>query len=227
MKVMSANSELEHNVMRTQLQKTSDFLHESLRPICDGTGGWRRVVYLDMTDPNTNCPSGWQLTGHPKRTCGKFSTGRLTCDSVIFPASGGAYTSVCGNIRAYQYGVLDAFEAYDDGRVTTIDGACVSGVSLTHGSPRQHIWIFAAGVSESRTSSNDGCPCDITIDIDIPPFVGKDYFCESGANRGHLVVFIQMILCGMVRTALAAVHVAHSIILHISLSNSPTLPLMI
>ena len=38
--------------------------------ICGGTGGWRRVAYLDMTDPNTDCPSGWQLnTMHPKRTC--------------------------------------------------------------------------------------------------------------------------------------------------------------
>ena len=26
---------------------------------CGGTGGWRCVVYLDMTDPNTTCPSGW------------------------------------------------------------------------------------------------------------------------------------------------------------------------
>ena len=25
---------------------------------CGGTGGWRRVVYLDMTEPNTNCPAG-------------------------------------------------------------------------------------------------------------------------------------------------------------------------
>ena len=37
---------------------------------CGGTEGWRRVVYRNMTDPNTNCPSGWQLTGHSKRTCG-------------------------------------------------------------------------------------------------------------------------------------------------------------
>ena len=22
---------------------------------CGGTGGWRRAVYLDMTDPNTDC----------------------------------------------------------------------------------------------------------------------------------------------------------------------------
>ena len=26
---------------------------------CGGTGGWRRAVYLDMTDPNTDCMSIW------------------------------------------------------------------------------------------------------------------------------------------------------------------------
>ena len=58
---------------------------------CGGTGGWRRVVYLDMTDSSTTCPSGWQLTGYSKRTCGRVSTGYLTCDSATFPVSGGEY----------------------------------------------------------------------------------------------------------------------------------------
>ena len=149
---------------------------------CGGTGGWRRVVYLDMTDPNTNCPSGWQLTSHSKRTCGRVGNHNLTCDSVTFPVSGGDYTRVCGRIKAYQYVVTDAFEAYHKGRVTTIDGAYVSGVSLTHGSPRQHIWTFAAGYSELHPTRQDVCPCDATINITIPPFVGGDYFCESGWN---------------------------------------------
>ena len=151
---------------------------------CGGTGGWRRVVYLDLTDPNTNCPSGWQLTSHSKRTCGKISTSDLSCDSVFFPISGGDYTSVCGSIRAYQFGGIDAFEAYHKGRVTTIEGAYVAGVSLTHGSPRQYIWTFAAGNSEDTPTRDDVCPCDTSISITIPPFVGGDYFCESGVNSG-------------------------------------------
>ena len=189
MKVMSVNTKLEQNILSNvtnQLQETSDsLLHASLGHICGGTGGWRRVVYLDMTDPNTNCPSGWQLTRDSKRTCGRVNRRySLTCDSVIFPVSGGAYTSVCGTIRAYQNGPTDAFEAYHIGRVTTIDGPYVSGVSLTHGSPRQHIWTFAAGIYESESTSRDACPCDATIDIDVPSFVGGDYFCESGVSSG-------------------------------------------
>ena len=42
---------------------------------CGGTGGWRRVVYLDMTDSNTNCPSGWNMTKSNIRTCGRASDG--------------------------------------------------------------------------------------------------------------------------------------------------------
>ena len=92
---------------------------------------------------------------------------------------------MCGSIRAYQYGGPDAFEAYDDGRVTrvtTIEGAYVSGVSLTHGSPQQHIWTFAAARTETLTNV-EGCPCN-GANVTIPPFVGGDYFCESGINSG-------------------------------------------
>ena len=175
---ISDNVEEHEDHVTTELMKLDQNLQRNFA--CGGTAGWRRVVYLDMTDPNTNCPSGWQLTRHSKRTCGKVSTGRLTCDSVTFPVSGGDYTRVCGRIKAYQYSATDAFEAYDDGFSTTIDGSYVSGVSLTHGSPRQHIWTFAAGRTESEPTWDDACPCDVTIDITIPPFVGGDYFCESG-----------------------------------------------
>ena len=89
---------------------------------------------------------------------------------------------MCGRVRAYQKSITDAFETYHEGEETTIDGAYVSGVSLTHGSPRQHIWTFAAGDSENTPTNNDACPCDATISISVPLFVGRDYFCESGAN---------------------------------------------
>ena len=62
----------------------------------------------------------------------------------------------------------------------------VTGVSLTHGTPRQHIWTFAAGHSENQQTLDDSCPSDATITIDIPTFVGRDYFCESGINSGSI-----------------------------------------
>ena len=150
---------------------------------CGGTGGWRRVVYLDMTDPSTTCPPGWNMTGYSKRTCGRASDGPNTCDSVTFPVSGVEYSRVCGRIKAYQWGLTAAFWNYDSGRVTTIDDAYVGGISLTHSSPQQHIWTFAAGTSEGNPTWSDVCPCDASRTIRVPPFVGEDYFCESGINE--------------------------------------------
>ena len=97
---------------------------------------------------------------------------------------------MCGRIIAYQDRYTSGFRTYHDGEVATIDGACVTGVSLTHGSPRQHIWTFAAGFRENYFTYTGSCPCDATVNITTPPFVGKDYFCESGRNSGlHLIFF--------------------------------------
>ena len=175
-----------HNNLTHQLKKIQDdviFIHE--QHSCGGYG-WRRVVYLNMTDPHTTCPSGWNMTGYSKRTCGRNSTGQRTCSSATFPVSGGEYNSVCGRIKAYQWGFTTAFYNYHYRVVTTIDGVYASGVSVTHGTPRNHIWTFVTGVSEeNHPTSYQVCPCDATSTIRIPPFVGNDYFCESGINEGY------------------------------------------
>ena len=161
-----------------QLEKIKDdvtFIREQ-HP-CGGHG-WRRVAYLNMTDPHTTCPSGWKLTGYSRRTCGRVSTRWNTCDSATFPVSGGQYSRICGRITAYQYGEPDAF--YNTGR--SIDEAYACGVSVTHGTPRNHIWTFVAGTSEGERGATDSCPCDSTRTITVPQFVGNDYFCESGNN---------------------------------------------
>ena len=150
---------------------------------CGGTGGWRRVVYLNMTDTHTTCPSGWNMTGYSKRTCGRNSTGSSTCSSATFPVSGGEYNRICGRIKAYQWGSSIAFYSYHHRLVTNIDGTYACGVSVTHGTPRNHIWTFVAGAAEGNPTVFWACPCDTTTTISIPPFVGNDYFCESGINE--------------------------------------------
>ena len=166
-----------------QLETIQGYVEQLPVYTCGGTGGWRRVVYLDMTDPSTTCPSGWNMTGYSKRTCGRASDGSNTCDSVTFPVSGGEYSRVCGRIKAYQWGATDAFWSYHQEAVTTIDGAYVVGISTTHSTPRQHIWTFAAGAAEGSPSAAFVCPCDASHTIRVPPFVGNDYFCESGVNE--------------------------------------------
>ena len=81
--------------------------------------------------------------------------------------------------------IPDAFDGYNDGGRTTIDSAYVSGVAVMYGSPQQHIWTFANGAWENdMTHQIWNCPCDTNGVIPIPPFVGEDYFCESGYVYG-------------------------------------------
>ena len=181
---MDTQQSLQDNLTH-QLETIKDCIESQPVYSCGGIGGWRRVVYLDMTDPHTICPSGWNMTAYSKRTCGRNSTGYHTCSSATFPVSGGEYNRICGRIKAYQWGGTHGFSSrnYNLGHVITIDGAYASGVSVTHGTPRNHIWTFVAGISEGFPTYPGVCPCDATITIRIPPFVGNDYFCESGVNE--------------------------------------------
>ena len=176
----SFGNRLVHSIRDDLIHNLTERITNNAKYTCGGTEGWRRAVYLDMTDPNTNCPSGWNMTGYSKRTCGRATDGYNTCDSVFFPVSGGPYSQVCGRIRAYQYGLPGAFYGYNEGQ-TAIDSAYVDGVALMYGSPRQHIWTFANGAWENDMNHRDwNCPCDTNGVIPVPPFVGEDYFCESG-----------------------------------------------
>ena len=149
---------------------------------CGDTGGWRQVVHLDMTDNHTECPEGWNMTDYSKRTCGRASEGESlyasSCDSITYPVCGGEYSQVCGRIKAYQWGWTTGF------KYRSIDDTYFNGVAVMHGSPRQHIWTFVAGAAENYVIPNLGlCPCDVYFAGSVPPFVGEDYFCESGIDH--------------------------------------------
>ena len=150
-----------------------------------GGPGWRRVIFLNMTDPSHVCPSGLNLTSYGRRTCGRATYSYNSCSSTTFSVGGSQYSRVCGRARAYRLGQHWAFWGYYtiDRR---IDGPYVDGLSITHGAPsRQHIWTFASGYSTENDTQfiNFRCPCD--NGPSTPPFVGNDYFCESVTNVGN------------------------------------------
>ena len=63
--------------------------------VCGGPG-WRRVAYLDMTDPNQNCPTGLSQTSYSVRSCGRPSTAQYaSCFSTLFQNDGSQYSEVC------------------------------------------------------------------------------------------------------------------------------------
>ena len=161
---------------------------------CGGTGGWRRVVFLNMTDTSHVCPAGLNLTTYSRRTCGRaHSAHDRTCSSTTFSVGGSQYSRVCGRALAYRWGRNFAFAGYHN-RHHGINGYYVDGLSLTHGAPgsRRHIWTFASGLFTGNQSSvwpNHRCPCDNNNTYPSPPFVGSDYFCESVTQNSWESVF--------------------------------------
>ena len=146
--------------------------------VCNITSAnWRRIAYFDTTQGDS-CPSGLHTvtnTTTSQTACGRNVS--LGCTSLQFSPDGN-YTNVCGRVRGYQFGYPEAFEPAG----TTIDSNYVDGISITKGNPCQHLWTYAAGLSENYSSYNFQCPCS-TPDYDfslIPNFVGNHYYCEAG-----------------------------------------------
>ena len=162
---------------------------------CGGTG-WRRVANLDMTDSSQSCPSGLTLTNYSPdvRSCGRSGALR-GCWSTSFNTGTSQYREVCGRVRGYQFGGPSAFVGYYHTALRQgLDGYYVEGVSLTHGpaGSRTHIWTFAAGVDELNDgtfSSDHYCPCTGNAPAP-PPFVGNNYFCESGLHTTYTGQYI-------------------------------------
>ena len=149
------------------------------------TGGWMRAAYIDMTNASNTCPQGLTYTvASSTCMCTRSQSGSYTCSSVPFPTHGVPYTKVCGRVRGYQYYAPYAFHNYNYGQ-TTLDSAYVSGLSVTYGSPRNHIWTFAAGYSEDYNSDCCNCPCAALYPgPSAPQFVGNKYFCKTGVSSG-------------------------------------------
>ena len=148
----------------------------NMEELCGSGGGWTRVSYLNMTDSTQNCPSGFRM--HEEggvRACGRQLV--PGCASVQFSSNGICYSQICGRVRGYQYGSTNV--AYNNPYANDINSYYIDGVSITRGSPRQHVWTLMAGFSEIITSSY-ACPCNTGGTVPVQSFIGNNYFCESG-----------------------------------------------
>ena len=104
--------------------------------VCGSRGGWTSLAYLDMSDATMNCPSGFRLyQSGGVRACGRSTSRWPSCQSVTFPSNGIQYSQVCGRVVGYQYGHSDALDG-----PANLNTYYVNGVSITRGSPRQHVW---------------------------------------------------------------------------------------
>ena len=141
-----------------------------------GQPGWMRVAHLHMEDSSQNCPRGFQVQGLHHRCVRSTKAGG--CTSVVYPTNGIAYSRVCGKIRAIQESHPAGFRAYIQRPTVTLEDSYVDGISLTHGlaGSRKHIWTFATSYSDNSMQ----CSCSDTHMV--PPFVGHDFFCETGSR---------------------------------------------
>ena len=112
----------------------------TVAPALCGGPGWRRIVFLNLTNTSQVCPSRLQLTSYSRRTCGRAHSGWFSCSSTTFSVGGSQYSRVCGRALAYRRGQNYGFYGYWHNN-RDIDGQYVDGLSLTHGAhgSRQHI----------------------------------------------------------------------------------------
>ena len=145
-----------------------------------GSEGWMRVAYLNMTDEEEYCPGNfYEYDIGGIRACGRHSSpSGAHCVSTKFSAYDVSYREVCGRVNGYQYGSPDALAS----NLNNINTHYVDGVSITKGSPRVHIWTFMAALQENSFYTNGRyvCPCAPNSPVNVPSFIGNDYFCESG-----------------------------------------------
>ena len=152
-----------------------------MEELCSSVGRWTRIAYLDMSDSTEECPPGFRLyQSGGVRACGRQSPNSGSCQSVKFSSKGISYSQVCGRVVGYQYASSDAVDQTHGTGHNDINSHYVDGISLTHGSPRQHIWTFMAGNSEGYQRSDVNCPCSQGSTQTVQSFIGNDYFCESG-----------------------------------------------
>ena len=142
---------------------------------CGGEGGWTRVTYVNMTQAGATCPQGLeQMSFNGSPYCGRFSSG-VGCSSALLDTTI-SYQQVCGRVAGYQDNAPHAFTGFND---TSINGIYLDGVSITHGSPRKHLWSYAVGFGD-QLNTNSECPCNNGSTVRTPSYVGNDYYCESG-----------------------------------------------
>ena len=177
----------------------TNYVYCHMGELCGTEGGWARLAYLDMSDSKQDCPTGFRLyESNEVRACGRATSSDGSCQSVQFPSNNISYSQVCGRVVGYQYTSPDAVYPGDYTRETygsvitpqhnNISSYYVDGVSITHGSPRQHIWTLMAGLNEASFYKGDSrynCPCSQGTEgslqnSTLQSFIGNDYFCESG-----------------------------------------------
>jgi len=136
--------------------------------------GWRRLAYLDLNSSlASTCPQGFVSRDNPSACIRNSST--PGCSSVIYHNHNlSTYSKVIGRVHVIPYHTPDGYVKFGDDRpnMPTIDQNYVDGVSITYGTPRQHIWTVTFSLTEMANS------CSTCI-LNRPSFFCSHYSCEE------------------------------------------------
>ncbi|MEC7947975.1 MAG: fibrinogen-like YCDxxxxGGGW domain-containing protein, partial [Myxococcota bacterium] len=144
---------------------------------CDMTtdgGGWTELMHFDFS--TDACPGDWQpMVLDTGPVCARDAadpsefirtTTVDTCDI--------AHDAVRGNAVMYQHGSTDAFGDFPS---TSIDETYGDVVSVTSGSPRNHVFSWVFGFKAGGTDDSN---CPAIGGASPPGWVGSDYLCATG-----------------------------------------------
>jgi hypothetical protein len=150
---------------------------------CDMTtdgGGWSRVAAYDFTEDE--CPGDWVADESLPYCVPDAEVSVYEAEvhkSATFSARGIEYSEVRGWLTAYQYGTTNGFDLSSS---VPIDESYMDGISLTHGSPRSHIYSFAVGLSTNPLAGDIGGGCPEAGGSEPESYVGESYQCAAGAD---------------------------------------------
>ena len=160
LKQHSVESECDLDDLLTLVEKKKEVVSaiEEMAIPCGGLG-WKRVEYRDFR--NTACYDELESFVDEPHLCGVQSGMTDDCTLITISVNDMEYNSVCGRIKAFQYGTPNGF-SYD----SNIGNTYLTGISLTNGRDGlggldSHIWSFVAGQSQMAAPGVvSTCPCD-------------------------------------------------------------------
>ena len=178
------------------LQDEVQILHKSFDPhdynFCHAGGN--RIAYIN-TNLTDECPPKMRLeinnsTG--QKACGVNVNSVRGCPVVLRFTVNQNYSNICGRIRGYQFGAVQAFKySKTSPRQSYADGFQI--LQIESPTSFRHIWTYAIGISENETlyGSPEICPRDRSNTTDrsyVPSFVGEHFYCETG-NTGSIIPY--------------------------------------
>ena len=146
---------LSYRMSKLDDESASRMVHNTIAQSYCGAGQWYRIALLDVSDPSQQCPHPWRDYYNITRVkaCGRQVNNSGSCQAILY-TTGQQYNKVCGRVSGYQFVSPDAFEGVASNDID------LDGINITHGAQRNHIWSYAAGLTQNYSATIGGHPWD-------------------------------------------------------------------